>query len=176
MNAKLFLFINQFAKQNQFLDLIAIIFAKGMPYIFILFEIYLYFILKKKNKAIFAFYSVILGLFISYIISLFYFHNRPFMDNLGIMLISHKAETSFPSDHTTFLFSIAFSFLLFKVKFWKWFLSLALLGGISRIYVGVHYPYDILGGIFIGFISAFIIFKYNNKLQNLNDLIIKIFK
>ena len=174
MNENLFLLINQFAGKNHVLDLIGIFLAKDMPYVFILVEIYLYFIIDKKNESLFAFYSVILALMISFSISLIYFHNRPFMDNIGTLLIHHKAETSFPSDHTTFLFSIACSFMLFRIRFWGLFLFLALLGGLARIYVGVHYPYDILGGIVVGFVGAFIIFKCKTKLQHLNEIIFSI--
>jgi len=171
MNENLFLLINQFAGKNHILDLVMISLAKGMPYLFILIEIYLYFFTKKKNEAIFAFYSVVLSLIISGIISIFYFHNRPFMDNLGTLLIHHKPDTSFPSDHTTFLFAIAWSFMLFRVRFWGLFLILAFLGGIARVYVGVHYPYDILGGIGVGFVGAFIVFKFRFKFQKLNEIV-----
>ena len=174
MNQDLFLFINQFAGKNHILDILAISLAKGMPYFFILIEIYLYFFAKKKHEAIFAFYSVILGLLISFLVSIVYVHNRPFMDHLGTLLIHHKADTSFPSDHTTFLFAIAWSFMLFRVRFWSLFLFLAFVGGVARVYVGVHYPFDIMGGIFIGFIGALIVFLLKSKLIKLNEFVIKI--
>ena len=109
MNETLFLYINSFAGNNHILDLFFMISAKAMPYIFIGIEVWLYFIAKRKKEAIFAFYSVLVGLFISQIIGIFYFHNRPFMDNIGHSIGFHIAENSFPSDHTTFIFSIAFS-------------------------------------------------------------------
>ena len=180
MNETLFLIINNLAGKSHILDILAISLSKGMPYIFILVEIYLYFIAKKKKETLFAFYSVIISLGISFLISLVYFHNRPFMDNLGTMLITHKAETSFPSDHTTFLFAIAWSFMFFRVKFWSLFLVLALFGGVARIYVGVHYPFDILGGIVIGLVGASLIYIFREKLEKLNEIIFmvenKIFK
>jgi len=174
MNEKLFLIVNSLAGQNHFLDLLAISLAKGMPYFFILVEVYLYFVAKKKKEAIFAFYSVVISLGISFLISLFYTHNRPFMDNLGTILIHHKPDTSFPSDHTTFLFAIAWSFMLFRVRFWSLFLILAFLGGITRVYVGVHYPFDILGGIFIGLVGASIIYIFRQKLEKLNEFVFMI--
>jgi len=180
MNENLFLMINSLAGKSHILDLLAISLAKGMPYFFILVEIYLYFVAKKKKEAVFAFYSVIISLGISFLISLFYTHNRPFMDNLGVALIHHKAETSFPSDHTTFLFAIAWSFVFFKVRFWGVFLVLAFLGGITRVYTGVHYPFDILGGMVVGLIGAGIIYIFRQKLEKLNEFIFmienKIFK
>ena len=88
------------------------------------------------NLEIFAFYSVVLAIIISKTIGVFYYHNRPFVDNLGVQLIKHKADSSFPSDHTTFLFAIAFSYLFFKVKKLAVIsLILAFLGGIARVYV-----------------------------------------
>ena len=176
MNEKLFLFINSFAGHNQFLDKLGIFLAKGTPYIFILIEAFLYFIIKKKKTALFAFYSVVVALFINQIIGLFYFHNRPFMDGIGTMLIHHKAENSFPSDHTTFLFAITFSFMFFKLdRFFEIFLFvLAFLGGIARVYVGVHYPFDVLGGIVTGFAGALIVYLFKNKLEYINNLILKI--
>ena len=174
MNENLFLIINSLAGKSHILDLLAISLAKGMPYFFILIEIYLYFIAKKKNEAVFAFYSVVVSLGISFLISLVYVHNRPFMDNLGTLLVHHKPDSSFPSDHTTFLFALAWSFLFFRVKFWSLFLILALFGGVARVYVGVHYPFDILGGIVVGLIGASVIYILREKLEKLNEIIFKI--
>ena len=177
MNETLFLYINSFAGNNHILDLFFIISAKAMPYIFIGVEVWLYFVAKRKTEAIFAFYSVVIGLFISQIIGIFYFHNRPFMDNLGVQLIHHQAENSFPSDHTTFLFAIAFSYLFFKLKKLAVIsLILAFLGGIARVYVGVHYPFDIMGGIFVGFVASFVVFLLREKLEFVNEIIFKIEK
>jgi len=174
MNEKLFLIINNFAGKSHIFDLVVIGLAKGMPYFFILVEIYLYFLAKKKKEALFAFYSVIIALLVSFLISLVYTHNRPFMDNLGILLSYHKPDTSFPSDHTTFLFAIAWSFMFFRVRFWSLFLFLAFIGGISRIYIGVHYPFDILGGIIVGLIGADVIYILREKFEKLNEIIFKI--
>jgi len=173
MNQNIFLLVNSLANQNYFLDMFMIFSAKAMPYIFIVLEIYLYFIVKKKNEAIFAFYSVVVSLGLNFIISLFYFHNRPFMDNLGVMLIQHTPENSFPSDHTTFLFAISFSLIFSKIKYSYILLFFALLGGMARVYVGVHYPFDIVGGIFSGLFGAIIIYLFRDRLLFLNKFIFK---
>ena len=177
MNETLFLYINSFAGNNHILDLFFIISAKAMPYIFIGIEVWLYFVAKRKKEAIFAFYSVVLAIIISKTIGVFYYHNRPFVDNLGVQLIQHKADSSFPSDHTTFLFAIAFSYLFFRLKNLAIIsLLLAFLGGIARVYVGVHYPFDIMGGIFVGFIASFIVFLLKDRLEFANEIIFKIEK
>ena len=175
MNKEIFLFINSFAGKNHFFDLFMIASAKITPYLFILMLIYLWFS-NRKNESLFAGYSAILGVIISKSIGLIYFHPRPFMDKIGTLLIHHKADSSFPSDHTTFTMSIALMLLYFKsTRILGIVLTLlALLCGIARIYVGVHYPFDILGGILVGVIASLIIYLLMPQLQKLNDIIIGI--
>ena len=176
MNKELFLIINSLANVSHSLDLFFIFCAKYMPYIFILYEVWLYFFKKQKQIALFAFYAVIISLTINQIIALFYTHNRPFVDNIGVSLISHSIDSSFPSDHTTFLFAIAFSYLWFKLNRYYIWIILAFIGSIARVYVGVHYPFDIIGGIFVGFIASFVIFLLKGRLNFVNEIIFKIEK
>ncbi|NOU93065.1 phosphatase PAP2 family protein [Paenibacillus sp. LMG 31456] len=63
-------------------------------------------------------------------------------------------DHSFPSGHTTAIFSIVLP--LVCVNFWigAILLPLAVLVAISRIYLGLHYPSDCLAGAFIGTLSA----------------------
>ncbi len=174
LNQKIFLYLNSFTGKNKILDFFFVCLAKYSPYIFIFYEFYLYFYKKEKDKALFAFYSATLGIIISKTISLFYFHNRPFMDKLGRLLIYHSPDSSFPSDHTTFMFSLAFSFYFFKVPHRNLFFLLAFLGSIARVFVGVHYPFDILGGLLVGFFSAYIIFRSQSLFSKLNKIIINL--
>ena len=76
INQEIFLFINSFAKINNFLDYLFIYWAEYSPYIFILIEILVFFTLKLKHEAMFAFYSMLIALGINKVIGLFYFHNR----------------------------------------------------------------------------------------------------
>jgi undecaprenyl-diphosphatase len=153
-----------------------------MPIVFIMIEIYLFFFKKKKNIAIFAFMTMVLGLGINQIVGMLYFHNRPFIDGLGHTILNHVPENSFPSDHTTFMFSIAI-YLYMKLEnkiIGESLLILSFIGGLSRVFVGIHYPFDIMGSIFISLIAFIIINKFEFKLQVINDFILtleeKIFK
>ena len=177
INKKLFTLINSFASENLFLDNLAIILAKLTPYFFITILFYLWFS-NKKNEALFAGYSATLGVLINILIGLFYFHPRPFDVNLGITLIKHSSDSSFPSDHTTFTLSIALMLLSFNSakKLSLFLVILALLCGVSRIYVGIHWPFDIVGAVIVSFVSVISINKFKEKLFILNNFLIKLWE
>ncbi|MFH0749743.1 MAG: phosphatase PAP2 family protein [Candidatus Gottesmanbacteria bacterium] len=70
---------------------------------------------------------------------------------------------SFPSTHTTLAFALAFVLSYKEPKYTKWFYLLAILIGFSRIYVGHHYPGDVLAGMVLGLcIGVFTIVWYRN--------------
>ena len=175
LNTNIFNSINYFAGKDPLLDKFAVPSAQYMPFIFIILLAYLWFFRKEYRKFIlYSGYSVVAGLLANFLITLFYFHNRPFMDNLGTLLIKHTSDSSFPSDHTTFMLSIAFTLLCFnKTRKLGIILSiLGIIGGISRIYCGVHYPFDILGSVIVAAVASFVIFSLKKRFQKINSMLI----
>ena len=83
---------------------------------------------------------------------------RPFIkiSNLNIRKIGIDTH-SFPSGHTTAAFSMAVTLSLFYPNLIFIFLGLATLVGVSRIYLGVHYPSDVLVGAFVGSFCSFLV-------------------
>ncbi len=80
---------------------------------------------------------------------------RPFKHLKGVRaLIVPPDEFSFPSGHTaaSFLMAIIMSAALPSLS--PWLFAWAVLVGLSRIYLGVHYPGDVLAGVALGVISA----------------------
>ena len=81
---------------------------------------------------------------------------RPFMVGLGHPFLAHVADASFPSDHLTLWWSVAFSLLLHKRT--RWAGGLLAVAGLpvawARIYLGVHFPLDMLGAIVVAVASA----------------------
>ena len=175
LNINIFNAINGLAGKGLVLDKVGVIMAKYLPIVFIFALLYYWFKNNNyKNISLYAGYSAILGVLLNFLIALFYFHPRPFMENTGILLIGHDPGASFPSDHATFMLAIGFMFLYFKKtrKTGTVLSVLGLVGGIARIYSGVHYPFDILGSFFVAVISSCAIFFLRERLRRLNALII----
>jgi len=86
---------------------------------------------------------------------------RPFIDipNLNIKKIGID-KYSFPSGHTTGAFSLAVIIALYFPIFGLITIPLACLVGISRMYIGVHYPTDVIVGAFLGITCAFLTYRF----------------
>lgn len=103
--------------------------------------------------------SGLTGLQINQLIGLVWYHPRPFETGIGQTLISHMPDSSFPSDHLTLIWAIAFNLLLHeqsRIAGW----ALAALGipiAWARIYLGIHFPLDILGAALVALSSAWLI-------------------
>ena len=176
-NVATFLLINQYAGKSSLLDTALIGFAEAMPYIFILVIIYLWFsgCIERKKSSFNAGLSVLLGMLTSYAISLFYYHSRPFVDNFGVQLVEHAPDSSYPSDHTTFIFSISVMLLFNKSTrtIGTILCFLSIISGLSRVFVGVHFPLDIFGAIFVAMFSSVVVFKLRYKTNYLLNVLVK---
>ncbi len=99
------------------------------------------------------------------ILNLFDFHSRPFTELPTNLLFYPPTDPSFPSHSTAVVFAIAIAIILVDRKAGAFLLLLAFLHGFSRIYVGVHYPSDILAGATIGALTAFLVFMLIRRLD-----------
>jgi undecaprenyl-diphosphatase len=100
----------------------------------------------KREWLLKALFVAVLALFANQIIGLFWQNPRPFVIGLGKTWISHAPDSSFPSDHVTLFASIGLA-LLWNVSISLGVTTLALGLGVAwaRIFLGVHYPFDMLG-------------------------------
>ncbi len=98
-----------------------------------------------------------LGLLVNRLIAHFWDRPRPFVAHHGVYTLSHSADPSFPSDHASAAFGIAFAVLLFEPVVGAVFLGLAVLIGVGRVVIGAHYPGDVLAGAAVGLGSALIV-------------------
>ncbi|MBU5437800.1 phosphatase PAP2 family protein [Tissierella sp. MSJ-40] len=98
---------------------------------------------------------------------------RPYkiLENLNTFGINMK-DYSFPSGHTTASFSIATTIALNMPKLSIVALFLAMIIGISRIYLAVHYPTDVAAGIILGVSTAIIVHLYLlNYIERIAEII-----
>ncbi|MER6956494.1 MULTISPECIES: phosphatase PAP2 family protein [unclassified Streptomyces] len=76
---------------------------------------------------------------------------RPFRDHQGLeVLVSGKTDYSFVSDHATLTMAMAVGLFVANRKFGLVGIGIALLEGFCRVYMGVHYPTDVVGGFALG--------------------------
>lgn len=80
--------------------------------------------------------------------------DRPFVAGLGVQGIAHAASASFPSLHAAVAGSWAAALLLGRTVASSWIgplaLTIALAIGWSRVFLGLHYPSDVIAGLLLG--------------------------
>ncbi len=96
---------------------------------------------------------------------------RPFDVKTGIeLLVKRPTDYSFPSGHTAASFaSVMALYLAGEKKLWVPALVLAILIAFSRLYLYVHYPTDVLGGLIVGLAAGTIGYWLVKKVEELKN-------
>lgn len=166
LNLSLFSWINASPEASNTSIHFAIFIANDLLYCMIL--LFAWFWLRgnydTKKQILKACIFTSIAILISQCISHVYYHPRPFVMEVGRTLIYHAPNGSFPSDHMLIFSSIAFSYLFSaQRKLGVFLLIMAWLVAWSRVYLGVHFPLDMLGA----FLLAFALNFFGLKLWNL---------
>jgi undecaprenyl-diphosphatase len=68
-------------------------------------------------------------------------------------------DASFPSDHASASFAIGFAVVMFDRVIGGLFLAAAVAIGVGRVFIGEHYPFDVVAGCLVGLAAALIVVK-----------------
>lgn len=157
-NHPIFFLIYNLSNRSPLLDNLMIFGARGVILICLLLFLILAFrgSIQEKKAFLLAILSYPVAFLLINIIHIFFIEERPFVTLNLTPLYHFNPDPSFPSVHTTIMAVMAFSYLYFKSRWSAFFLIMTSWVGISRIYVGVHYPLDIVGGILTAILSLII--------------------
>lgn len=152
---------NALVGRNEFLD--QTIAAVGVYAVYFVppFLVALWF-LGRKDLALRLFLAgVVAWLLVSNIIGTLYFRPRPEIAELGGQeFIFHRPTYSFPSDHATLFAALFVTLYLFGEKRVAWWVGAAgLIVSFCRVALGFHYPSDIVGGLIVGGVTAWILWR-----------------
>lgn len=131
-----------------------------------------------KKVTLRALFSVILAWpILAYTIGNLINRPRPF-EIIGIReLVFHRPDYSFPSDHASALFAVAFSLWFSGYKKLAWaILVMAIVVSFFRVATAIHFPTDILGGLVIGLLSAYLIDLFDKPLSIIYSFILRILR
>jgi len=173
MDMSLFQLINNLAGKVLWMDELMLFSAKYLPFLFALILVVLYLSWKpdRQRGALLAGLSMLAALGIAHAIAFLYPRPRPYLVHDVHLLIMRSSDPSFPSDHAVFSFAFATMIWRYNKKAGIVLIGVAALVGFSRVYVGTHYPTDVIGGAILGTGINLIIVKIANqdRVKNLLD-------
>jgi undecaprenyl-diphosphatase len=131
-----------------------------------------------RETALRACCVMLLALGFNQIIGLVWMHPRPFMIGLGHTFIQHAPDSSFPSDHGTLFAGIVLTLLLARVR---WPGMLLLVAGLAvawaRVFVGVHYPFDMVGATVIACVAYAVVTPFWSLMgETVTDALIALYR
>lgn len=156
LDYKLMRLINGAAKHSKWLDYLGIFAAVYLIWIMAAVALGLFFYIPKNINRLKYLMILLASSGASYLAAtLFgftYGRARPFVsfEGLNQLIATSFSHKSFPSSHATLAFALATAVLFFNRPLGILMLILAALVAWGRIYVGVHYPMDVLAGALLG--------------------------
>lgn len=161
----LFQFARGFAGLSGMLDWMFMLLAQHLTYVIVIAALVVIVRQRPWQRRAWVFLATALTVILSRGIIASLFHQfverpRPFVTfGFDPLVAVSEAErlASFPSGHMAFLFAIAFVLFYSNRKTGWWFVGLSFVVGVARVVAGVHYPSDIIGGILVALLSAFVV-------------------
>ncbi|MEK6646932.1 MAG: phosphatase PAP2 family protein [Candidatus Firestonebacteria bacterium] len=164
LDTSIFYFVNHSLK-NKFLDYIMPIITEiknwRIPFGLIWLGLLIWGGKKGRHFVILSAFTLLLSdQFSSHILKDYFARIRPSDCLKDANVLVGYGSYSFPSSHAVNMFAITSLILYFYRKVGYFFIFLACTVGFSRLYVGVHYPFDVFGGAIIGVSIALIMIVF----------------
>ncbi|MBI5220286.1 MAG: phosphatase PAP2 family protein [Candidatus Liptonbacteria bacterium] len=162
-NQALFTFIHSGSGRVFLLDDFAVFWAQYLPYLVAISFLVLACLRSSQRRRWAMFLEGALAVIISRgilteLVRYVFPISRPF-EVLNFTALIAESGRSFPSGHAAFFFALGTVMFLVD-RFWGyWFLGFAVTNGLARVFVGVHWPMDIVGGAALGILSALLVRK-----------------
>ncbi|WP_026888325.1 phosphatase PAP2 family protein [Clostridium beijerinckii] len=180
MNMEIFNLINNLANKNTILDKMMIFFSEYGPYISMAVIVVVFILGLKQRKyenrkiAVSTVVVTVINMIINIIVRSIFHVDRPFVHNNVNLLLPHDSASSFPSNHATGTMSIALGLEKYNKLLSRILIILSIIIGYSRVYVGHHYPMDVIGAYIIVFVVNYIYnLKLRSRVDNLYELVEK---
>jgi undecaprenyl-diphosphatase len=108
-----------------------------------------------------------LALLVNQAIARLWHRPRPYQSHPGVYHLTRSRDPSFPSDHASAAFAIAFAVLLFDRATGVVFLTVAAVIALGRVAIGAHYPGDVAAGVGVGVACALFVSSIGRPLIGL---------
>jgi undecaprenyl-diphosphatase len=99
---------------------------------------------------------------------------RPFDQIPANLLFYRPTDPSFPSNAAAVGFALAVSIFLVNRKWGVLAIILALFFSLSRVYAGVHFPFDVVAGAVLGVSAVFLINKFHSPVKKITSMLERI--
>ena len=106
-----------------------------------------------------GFAAAALAYLVAFVIHHAWARPRPYMTHHISHPWSNTTDASFPSDHATVSYAIAFAVLAFDPIAGALFLVVATIIALGRLFIGAHYPSDVVAGLIIGLLAAAVVVR-----------------
>lgn len=160
MNLALFNWINNFAGRWAWLDRIGIFCTEYLGWILVAILLILFFWrrynVSRRGIVVSIISAIVARLGFMALIKYFYHNPRPF-EVIKVHQLIPENGWSFPSGHASFYFALAMGVYMYNPKLGRLYFLGAAIISIARVFAGVHWPADIIGGVGLGILTAMLV-------------------
>ncbi|MCM3161381.1 phosphatase PAP2 family protein [Metabacillus litoralis] len=158
MDQQLFRWINSLAGKNQTIDQVMVFASTKFRYLFASVLLMMLILTRSRKKLTYqTVISLVISTSVKALMNKIKYRPRPFVTRDANVLLPSKLDTTYLSKHSILSFAVSTMVYLYDRGIGKIMLAMSFLTAISRIWVGAHYPLDVVRSSILGaLISTFV--------------------